>query len=112
MHDLVRDATDILEVAARAMASGAAQYMIYRTGTGALNIVSDGLGWSFAGLAAEYGATEIFRVKRNSLAIVVEGWSPGNSCVLTRGQVARPALSDFAVQREVPTRRTHPRMLR
>jgi hypothetical protein len=80
----LRHAEQILETAAEARASEAHEYLISVSYLGSIQMLSDGAGWSLPALAAEHGATAVYRVHRLSRKVQVEGWSAGRSCVLTR----------------------------
>ena len=51
---------------------------------GAIRILTGNSGWSFPGLAAEYGASALFAVDKRGATITVEGWSPQETCLLRR----------------------------
>jgi hypothetical protein len=79
---LLRDAEQILETAVEA--DGAADHLIAVLRTGTIRMLTDAAGWSLPALAAEYGASAVYRVVRRFRAVRVEAWSSGRTCVLTR----------------------------
>jgi hypothetical protein len=82
MDAFLRDAEQILETAVRAE-YGAADHLIAVLRTGSIRILSDANGWSLPALAAEYGASAVYRVTRRGRTARVEAWSLGRTCVLT-----------------------------
>ncbi len=83
MDTFLCDAERILETAAAGEADSP-EYVICLSRTGGLHILSDVTGWSLPALAAEIGASAIYRVQRKSVGILVEGWSYGRKCTLSR----------------------------
>jgi hypothetical protein len=83
MDALLRDAEQILETAATAE-HGPAEHLIAVLRTGSIRILSDANAWSLPALAAEYGASAVYRVTRRGRTARVEAWSLGRTCVLTR----------------------------
>jgi len=45
--------------------------------------------WSLAGLAAEFGATAIYKVERRGGSVRVEGWDGADRCLLQRSASPR-----------------------
>jgi len=88
MDALLRNAEEILETAAEAQAaegpSGCSEYLIAALRAGSIRMIADAGGWSRPALAAEYGASAVYRVARRPRSIRVEAWSAGRSCVLMR----------------------------
>jgi hypothetical protein len=86
MDALLRDAEQILEtaVAAGGGPSEHAEHLIAILRTGSIHLLSDANGWSLPALAAEYGASAVYRVSRRGRLARVEAWSLGRTCVLTR----------------------------
>jgi hypothetical protein len=80
----IRHAEQILDTALEARDSAASEYLISVSYSGSIHILSEATGWSLPALAAEHGATAVYRVKRLGKKVHVEGWSAGRSCVLTR----------------------------
>jgi hypothetical protein len=80
----IRHAEQILETALEARDSAASEYLISVSYLGTIHILSEAAGWSLPALAAEHGATAVYRVKRQGKKVHVEGWSAGRTCVLTR----------------------------
>ena len=95
MRDLLRQAEQILETAAAANADETQDLAICVPRSGGLRIINDPSGWSFPGLAAETGASAVFRVGRRRGTVCVEAWSPQETCVLRRAlpPQPRPSLS-------------------
>ncbi|HEY7389169.1 MAG TPA: hypothetical protein VH640_11715 [Bryobacteraceae bacterium] len=83
MDAFLRDAEQILETAVAA-GNGPAEHLIAILRTGSIRLLSDVSGWSLPALAAEYGATAVYRVTRRGRLARVEAWSLGRTCVLTR----------------------------
>jgi hypothetical protein len=83
MDAFLRDAERILETAVAA-GSCPAEYLIAILRTGSIRLLSDAQGWSLPALAAEYGASAVYRVTRRGRTARVEAWSLGRTCVLTR----------------------------
>lgn len=84
MDTFIRHAEEILETALGARDYASAEYLISVSYLGSIHILSEAAGWSLPALAAEHGATAVYRVKRQGKKVHVEGWSAGRSCVLTR----------------------------
>ena len=84
MDTFIRHAEEILSTALEARESAAAEYLISVSYLGSIHILSEAAGWSLPALAAEHGATAVYRVKRQGKKVHVEGWSAGRTCVLTR----------------------------
>jgi hypothetical protein len=80
----IRHAEQILDTALEARDCAASEYLISVSYLGSIHILSEAAGWSLPALAAEHGATAVYRVKRLGKKVHVEGWSAGRSCVLTR----------------------------
>ncbi len=83
MSPFLRRAEEILEVAAAAE-TNAGDTVILLDRQGGMRML-DPAGWSFSGLAAEYGAAAIYKIERRGRAVRVEGWSGGDRCLLQRG---------------------------
>lgn len=90
MDAFLRDAEQILETAVAAE-SGPVEHLIAILRTGSVRILSDAGGWSLPALAAEYGASAVYRVTRRGRTARVEAWSLGRTCVLTRELAASVA---------------------
>lgn len=84
MDTFIRHAEQILDTALEARDSASSEYLISVSYLGSIHILSEASGWSLSALAAEHGATAVYRVKRMGKKVHVEGWSAGRSCVLTR----------------------------
>jgi hypothetical protein len=89
MDAFLRNAEQILETALEgrsdpALTGALPDYLIAVSRTGALRIIEDTNGWSLPALAAECGATAVYRVARRARLVRVEGWSVGRTCVLSR----------------------------
>ena len=108
MDALLRNAGQILETAVEAQtAEGplnhSPEYMIAVLRTGSIRMLADAAGWSLPALAAEYGASAVYRVARHPRSVRVEAWSAGRTCVLTRElQGAAPAALVPATYRRYP----------
>ena len=84
MDTFLRHAEQILETALEARECGAQEYLISVSYLGSIQILSNAAGWSLPALAAEHGATAVYRVRRLGKKVHLEGWSAGRTCVLTR----------------------------
>jgi len=84
MDSFVRNAEQILETAVKAKDCGTPEYLISVSYQGSIQILSETTGWSLPALAADRGATAVYRVKRQGRLVRVEGWSAGRNCVLDR----------------------------
>lgn len=89
MDALLRNAGQILETAAEAQTAQGplnhpSEYLIAVLRTGSIRMFADAAGWSLPALAAEYGASAVYRVNRRTRSVRVEAWSAGRKCVLTR----------------------------
>ncbi len=82
MDAFIKDAEQILETAGNA--EGPAEHLIAVLRSGSVRILSETTGWSLPALAAEYGASAVYRVVRRARQVRVEAWSFGRTCVLTR----------------------------
>jgi hypothetical protein len=94
MDAFLRNAGQILETAAEAQAGEGllnppSEYLIAVLRTGSLRMVADAAGWALPALAAEYGASAVYRVSRRPRLVRVEAWSAGRTCVLAR-ELQRP----------------------
>jgi hypothetical protein len=84
MDAFLRNAEQILETACGGRESGASEYLIAICRTGAMRMLYESAGWLLPALAAEYGATAVYRVSRGATKVRVEGWSAGRKCLLDR----------------------------
>jgi hypothetical protein len=89
MDAFLRNAGQILETAAEAQAadglvSPPSEYLIAISREGSIRMMADAAGWSLLALAAEHGASAVYRVTRRPRSVRVEAWSAGRTCVLTR----------------------------
>ncbi len=80
MDRYLRRAQEILEIADAAPDSGALVILIGRQG--GIRML-DPSGWSLDGLAAEFGAAEVYRIERRPGRVRVEGFSGGRSFSLS-----------------------------
>jgi len=81
VNQLLSQSEEILDVAAAADSNLEAVILIDRQG--GLRMMEP-TGWSFPGLAAEFGAVAIFRIERRSTGVRVEGWNSSQRCLLER----------------------------
>lgn len=99
MDSFVRNAEQILETAVKAKDCGTPEYLISVSYQGSIQILSETTGWSLSALAADRGATAVYRVRRQGRLVRVEGWSAGRNCILDRELPAvwqpRPGASGF-----------------
>jgi hypothetical protein len=84
VEGLLKNAERILETAAAVKAAEAQDCTISISHLGAIRILSETSGWALPALAAELGASELFRVERRGGTVQVEGWSAGGTCLLKR----------------------------
>jgi hypothetical protein len=84
MDAFLRNAEEILDTACESQDYVTSEYLISITFRGSIQILSESAGWSLAALAAEHGASAVYRVRREPNKVCVEGWSAGRSCVLKR----------------------------
>jgi len=94
MDAFLRNAGQILETAAEAQAADglvnhSPEYLIAISRAGSIRMLADASGWSLPALAAEYGASAVYRVNRRPRSVRVEAWSAGRTCTLTRELPAR-----------------------
>lgn len=94
----MRRAESILEVAS-APGAETAETVLVIDRSGQLRMLSAD-GWSLAGLIREFGAEEIYRVKKAGGRITVEGWSPTDQCTIVQNHGRKlqrdlPALDCF-----------------
>jgi hypothetical protein len=76
-------AENILEVAIATSVAGSSDVAIVILHDGGMRIF-DGAGWGLAGLLAEYGAREVYRVERRGSRVRVAGQSASQTCRLER----------------------------
>jgi hypothetical protein len=88
VETLLRRAESILDVAGISENPEGAAILLDREG-GMRMMSLDG--WSLPGLISEFGAHEVYSVRRVADTVVVEGWSPREQCTLRR-QIARRTL--------------------
>lgn len=89
MDALLRNAGQILETAVEAQAaegpvSHSSEYLIAVLRAGSIRMIAGAAGWSLPALAAEHGASAVYRVTRRPRSVGVEACSAGRTCVLTR----------------------------
>jgi len=94
MDAFLRNAGQILETAAEAQAADglvnhSSEYLIAISRAGSIRMLADASGWSLPALAAEYGASAVYRVNRRPRSVRVEAWSAGRTYTLTRELPAR-----------------------
>jgi hypothetical protein len=98
MDAFLRNAGQILDTAAEAQAAEGplnhpSEYLIAVLRAGSIRMMADAAGWSLPALAAEHGASAVYRVSRRPRSVRVEAWSAGRTCVLTRElQGSAPAM--------------------
>lgn len=92
MSPFWRDAVAILETAAQSDAVETASDMaIVVERSGAMRIVP-AEGWSTEGLRAEHGATAVYRIRRTTSGVHVDGRGLGVSCALQAGRMPQTTL--------------------
>lgn len=82
MRGFLQQAEDILDVATSGDA-GLQDVVIVMDRLGGMRML-DPAGWSLPALAAEYGATAVYRVERREAAVRVEGWNGSERCLVQR----------------------------
>jgi hypothetical protein len=82
VSSFLQQAEDILDIAASGESSleDMAIVMDRQSGMRMLNPA----GWSLPALAAEYGATAVYKVERRATAVRVEGWNGSERCLVQR----------------------------
>ena len=88
MDRFLRQAHDILEIAGAAADGPPLAILIERQGG---MRVLDPSGWSLCGLAAEFGASEVYCIERRRGSVRVEGWAGGRRCLVERA--AQPCIN-------------------
>jgi hypothetical protein len=100
---LLRQAEEILGVAASGNSSSG-DLVIVVDRQGGIRML-DAAGWSLAALQTHCGAASLFKVERRGETVRVEGWEPGERCLVERSG-RKPRLSDLpgfaAAPRAVP----------
>lgn len=99
MGTLLRQAEDILDVAAAGDSSAATAIILGRDGT--LRML-DGGGWSLPALKADTGASVVFKVERRGSTVRVEGWDGAERCLLER-RIGCRGLQDLGMTLLRPT---------
>ena len=85
---MFRRAESILEVAASPGAnSGPTAIVLDRFGQ--LRVMNQD-GWSRLGLIEEFGAREVYLIKRRAGSVTVEGWSANDCCTVSTKQAGIP----------------------
>lgn len=85
---MFRRAESILEVAASPGAnSGPTAIVLDRAGQ--LRVMNQD-GWSRLGLIEEFGAREVYLIKRRAGSVTVEGWSANDCCTVSTKQTGNP----------------------
>jgi hypothetical protein len=82
VRGFLQQAEDILDVATSGDASSQDVVIVMDRQCGMRML--DPTGWSLPALAAEYGATAVYRVERRGTAVRVEGWNGSERCLLQR----------------------------
>jgi hypothetical protein len=74
----------MLETAVRATDGQYQDCTVCVSRSGGIHVSTEQSGWSLVALAADTGATAVYRIERRTSTVRVEAWSPGGSCVLRR----------------------------
>jgi hypothetical protein len=82
VRGFLQQAEDILDVAASGD-STLQDVVISMDRLGGMRML-DPAGWSLPALAAEYGATAVYKVERRGAAVRVEGWNGTDRCLVQR----------------------------
>ena len=82
VNAFLRRAEEILDIAISG-AGDAGDLAILIDRRGAMRML-DPNGWALPAICAEFGADAAYRVERRGCTIRVEGWTPGDRCLLQR----------------------------
>jgi hypothetical protein len=82
VRGFLQQAEDILDVAASGDANLQDVVIVMDRQCGMRML--DPAGWSLSALAAEYGATAVYKVERRGAAVRVEGWNGTERCLVQR----------------------------
>jgi hypothetical protein len=82
VRGFLQQAEDILDVAAGGDSSLQDVVIVMDRQCGMRML--DPAGWSLPALAAEYGATAVYKVERRGAAVRVEGWNGTERCLVQR----------------------------
>lgn len=104
MGTFLSRAEEILETAVSSTIDGNSDLVILVRHDGGLRIF-DGAGWGLAGLLAEYGAREVYKVERRGTIIRVTGQSLSQTCVLER-ELGPASTIQLSAWRATPLNRT------
>lgn len=86
MTGLWQQAEELLDTASRAAMGPATVILVDRQG--GMRIL-DPIGWTMPALAAEFGASAIFKVSKTQGTTSVEGWAGSDRCLIERQTVSR-----------------------
>ena len=101
MTALLRQAEEILDTAAQA--GSGPELLILLDRRGSLRVL-EATGWSLHGLAAEHGASAVFKVQKTRGAASVEAWNGVERCWLERQTGAGRGIQQLPLHPAV----THP----
>jgi hypothetical protein len=90
VSELSRRAENILEVASASGAKFHGTAMVLDR-AGSLRMMNLD-GWTLPGLAREFGAREIYTIRKWAATITVEGWSASDRCSISRISRSSPLL--------------------
>ncbi len=93
METLRRTAERILETALEANDGELRNCTMSVGREGAIGVSTEQADWSLAALAAEMGASAVYRVERRMSQVSVEAWSLGKTCLLRRKLPGPPPYS-------------------
>ncbi len=96
MTHFLRRAEQVLETATAAEPGDFQDCTICISELGAIRILTSHDGWALPALAADVGASAVFRVERRGSKVRVEAWSLNENCVLQRE--LPHALSIYAIR--------------
>ncbi|HVW07895.1 MAG TPA: hypothetical protein VHC90_04905 [Bryobacteraceae bacterium] len=100
MSQLFRRAESILEVASAPGAdSGPTAIVLDREGQ--LRVLNPD-GWTRMGLIEEFGAREVYIVKKQGGTVTVEGWSANDRCTVSTQEAGRPWMDRIPMRAALP----------
>lgn len=100
VSQLFRRAESILEVASSPGAnSGPTAIVLDRAGQ--LRVLNQD-GWTRLGLIEEFGAREVYIVKRRAGTVTVEGWSANDCCTVSTKEAGKPWMDLVPMRAALP----------
>jgi len=87
VNALLRRAESILEVAAAPSASGTGTFIVVDR-SGSVRMMNSE-GWTMTGIIQEFGANEVYLVRKHNGTTTVEGWTPTDRCTISQQEKAK-----------------------